>query len=385
MNYDVAVIGGGIQGAGVAQAAAAAGYSVVLYEKTAIAAGTSSKSSKLIHGGLRYLESAQFKLVRKTLLERERLIKLAPSLVKPVPFYIPIYTHTTRHSWQIAIGLFLYKILGGFKKYTRFRKVNINRKIPIENLSVKNLKAMYQYYDAQTDDALLTQSVVRSAKSLGAVLKCPASVTNIRYKNNCYAITGNNGENDIAICVVNVAGPWVNEVLSTVCETDVTTMDCDLVQGSHIVIDAAAPEGVIYVEAPQDQRAVFIMPWKNKTLVGTTETLYVGDPIKVKATVEPSKAEIDYLKEVYEYYMITKNVKVLESFAGLRVLPKLDGSFFSRPRDTVIHASAKNLLTLYGGKLTSYRVTAEQVLKRLKVMLPIENKNAVDTKTIKLD
>ena len=381
MEYDVAVIGGGIQGAGIAQAAAAAGYKVIVYEQTAIASGTSSKSSKLIHGGLRYLESGQFKLVRKTLLERELLIRLAPTLVKPVPFYIPIYSQTTRRSWQIAIGLFLYQILGGFKKYTRFKRINIKKEQPIMNLKMTNLETMYQYYDAQTDDALLTQVVIHSAKSLGADLQCPAKVTDIHFDNNMYRIsTESNKEPTTAKYVVNAAGPWVNEVLAKVQGTDVNIMKCDLVQGSHIIIDAPSPEGVIYVEAPQDKRAVFIMPWKEKTLVGTTEKIYTGDPSKVKASDE----EIEYLKEVYLHYILAGKVNVVDSFAGLRVLPKLETSFFSRPRDTVIHASAENLLTLYGGKLTSYRVTAEKVINHIEQSLPAKNLRQASTKEITL-
>lgn len=381
MDYDIAVIGGGIQGAGVAQAAAAAGYKVVIFEQSAIASGTSSKSSKLIHGGLRYLESGQFKLVRKTLLERERLIKIAPTLVKPIPFFIPIYTKTTRQSWQIAIGLFLYQVLGGFKKYTRFKRLNINKTLPLKALKMTDLTAMYQYYDAQTDDSLLTHAVMRSAESLGAELKCPLNVISLDFKSNTYHISNDaTNETVTAKCIVNVAGPWVNQILAKVKGTAVSVMECDLVQGSHIVLDVPSPEGVVYVEAPQDKRAVFIMPWKNKTLVGTTEKIYTGDPAKVIASDE----EIQYLKEVYLHYMLADDVNVIESFAGLRVLPKLETSLFSRPRDTVIHESAEKLLTLYGGKLTSYRITSEQVLAEIQKMLPSVKTNQTSTRKIKL-
>jgi len=380
MEYDVAVIGGGIQGAGVAQAAAAAGYKVIVFEQTAIASGTSSKSSKLIHGGLRYLETGQFKLVRKTLLERERLIKLAPTLVKPVKFYIPIYSQTTRSAWQIWIGLFLYQVLGGFKKYTHFKKVNLSSQ-PIENLRMTDLKTVFQYYDAQTDDEKLTQSVMRSAESLGAKLYCPSEVISLNFINSKYEIKINNTKESInAKFIVNVSGPWVNQVLDKVDGAAVVKMDCDLVQGTHIVLDAPAPEGVIYVEAPQDKRAVFIMPWKGKTLVGTTEKNYVGDPAKVIAT----ETEINYLTDVYLHYMLLKEVTIIESFAGLRVLPRIKGSFFVRPRDTVIHDSAEKLLTLYGGKLTGYRVTAEDVLEKIKKVLPINTTHCKQTKNIHL-
>ncbi len=380
MGYDIAVIGCGIQGAGVAQAAAAAGYKVVVLEQTAIAAGTSSKSSKLIHGGLRYLETAQFKLVRKTLLERERLIKLAPDLVKPVKFYIPIYKNTKRKAWQIGVGLFLYQILGGFKKYTRFKCLNLKSQ-PIKNLRTDNLTAMFQYFDAQTDDAMLTKSVMQSAQALGADLICPAKVIGLPFNGSAYEIEIENmGSKIKADVVINVAGPWVNIVLDKVKGVVIEKMQCDLVQGAHIVIDAPAPDGIIYVEAPQDRRAVFIMPWKGKTLVGTTEKNYTGDPAKVMATEE----EIQYLKEIYLHYMSTPNVKVVESFAGLRVLPEAEGSFFSRPRDTVIFKSAENLITLYGGKLTGYRVTAEDVLKEVKKILKVKTNKPLSTENIYL-
>jgi len=369
-HYDLAIIGAGIQGVGVAQAAVAAGYSVVIFEQTGIASATSSKSSKLIHGGLRYLESGQFKLVRKALLERERLIKLAPELVKPIPFYIPLYKKTSRKPWEIGIGLLLYRILGNFKPYTRFKRLAVDKTVPIKGLRKTELKTVFQYYDAQTNDRLLTEAVMRSAESMGAKLYCPLKVTELTFESDIYHIKTDSTDAVTASFIINAAGPWVNDVLDKVKGVSVNKMDYDLVQGTHIVIDAAAPEGVIYVEAPQDNRAVFIMPWRNeqgqnRTLIGTTEKYYTGDPAKVVASDE----EIEYLKEIYAYYMPDNKINVVESFAGVRVLPKLETSFFSRPRDTLIHDSAKKILTLYGGKLTSYRATAEQVLEKVEKYL----------------
>ncbi len=377
-DFDVIIIGAGIQGAGVAQAAAASGYRVAVVEQTAIAAGTSSKSSKLIHGGLRYLETAQFQLVRKTLLERERLIALAPSLVKPVKFYIPVYKKTSRKPWQITIGLFLYQILGGFKKYTGFKRVKTGSRLPIAGLKKDELVSMFQYYDAQTDDALLTEAVMRSAQSLGAELYCPEEVLEINRVNDNYHVTTGNMQFS-AKFIINAAGPWVRQVLDKVSGVNIDSMPYDMVQGSHIVIDQHAPQGIVYVEAPQDKRAVFIMPWKNKTLVGTTEKQYTGNPKDVFATDD----EINYLKQVYCYYMDVGEVKVKSSFAGLRVLPIQQGSFFSRPRDTIIKLSANNFLTLYGGKLTGYRVTAEQVLLEIRKSLPIQA-SSISTADIEL-
>lgn len=384
LSIDVGIIGAGIQGAGVAQAAAAAGYSVVVWEQTAIASGTSSRSSKLIHGGLRYLESGQFSLVRKSLAERALLFKNAPSLVKPVPFYIPIYKTTRRRPWQIRLGLMFYAMLGGLNRYVRFKKLANTYLAERDGLSVDGLDSLFQYWDGQTDDAALTKAVMQSAQSLGAALYCPASVTVINQGQAGYTVTAmHSGEEKIFTCktLVNAAGPWVNHVLDKV-EPETTKLEIDLVQGTHIVVDDAAPSGIYYVEAPQDQRAVFVMPWKDKTMIGTTEHHYEGDD---PSALKPQPHEIDYLRQVYQHYFPQRQGKVIDAFAGLRVLPKQKASLFNRPRDTVMHSDPDlpGLLTLYGGKLTGYRATAEEVMQILMKVLP-EKIGAVDTSELDL-
>src|SRR6185436_2868679 len=174
MNYDLLIIGAGIHVVGVAQAAAAAGYSVLLLEKTALAAGTSSRSSKLIHGGLRYLESGQLRLVRETLHERATLLRIAAELVRLVPFYIPIYRKTRRRPWEITIGLALYAALGGFSPASRFTRLPRHDWPTLDGIDTHELECVFRYYDAQTDDAALTRAVMRSAQSLGAELQMPA-------------------------------------------------------------------------------------------------------------------------------------------------------------------------------------------------------------------
>lgn len=386
-DYDVIVIGGGIQGVGVAQATAAAGYRTLVIEKTALAAGTSSKSSKLIHGGLRYLETLQFQLVRTSLQEKNRLLQLAPELIEPLPFYIPVYNTTQRKAWQIRIGLMLYQVLGGFKQHTQFKSYSAKRDLPLTGLRKQGLKKIFLYSDAQTDDTALTQAVMRSAETLGAELVCPAMVQAISKKNGCFNVVITQQEQSRTITakvVINAAGPWVNYVLDNVDIEDVKKMPCDLVQGAHIVLDVPAPEGAVYVEAPQDKRAVFIMPYKNsnlqnKTLVGTTEKLFIGNPDEVIA----SEQEIAYLKYVYQYYFPDVDAKVIKCFAGLRVLPKTESSLFNRPRDTIIDESSSGLFTLYGGKLTGYRAMAELVLEKIEKYLP-KRDTGKTTRDIKL-
>ena len=176
-QYDVVVVGGGIHGAGVLQAAAAAGHSALLIERDGLASGTSSRSSKLIHGGLRYLESGQFALVRESLRERAIHLRIAAELVELKPFFIPVYRDTRRRPWQLKVGLWMYALLGGFDASTRFGTVARSEWSSLDGLKTQGLEAVIRYYDAQTDDALLTRAVVQSALSLGAELAMPASFT----------------------------------------------------------------------------------------------------------------------------------------------------------------------------------------------------------------
>lgn len=367
-SFDVAVIGAGIHGAGVAQAAAAAGYSVIVLEKNEIAAGTSSKSSKLIHGGLRYLESYQFSLVRKSLKERALLCRLAPDLVKLQPFYIPVYKSMTRRPWQIRMGLSVYALLGGLRKENFFKCNNV---LPEQKLERKNLQKIYQYYDGQTNDVSLTKSVISSAKALGAEIICHAQVISIIKQNKNFQVSYENSslENKIqAKVVINAAGPWVNE-LHDVVSPVANSLNMDLVQGTHIIIDSPAPSGIYYLEA-EDKRAIFVMPYEYKgelkTMIGTTEKLFQGRADDVIATNE----EVEYLLNAYKkYFPEETNLSILHKFSGLRVLPVNDGSMFSRARDTILHWASPQLLTLYGGKLTAYRSTSELVIKQIKPLL----------------
>jgi len=383
-SYDVAVIGGGIHGAGVLQAAAAAGHRAVLLEKNQLAHGTSSRSSKLIHGGLRYLETAQIALVRESLREREILLRIAPDLVRRVPFYVPVYRETSRRPWQLRVGLSAYAILGGMMANARFGSVARSRWPDLDGLETSGLQAIFRYWDAQTDDAALTQAVVDSARELGARLLCPATFVSARRIERGYRVVFRFEERDDELdcaALVNAAGPWANRVLESI-EPVPPKLDVDLVQGSHIVVGGEIRQGVYYAEAPSDRRAVFIMPWEGKTLVGTTESPFDGDPENVR----PLSAEIDYLRETLARYFPSRDTEVLESFAGLRVLPRQSGSFFRRPRETIFLADdprEPRLITLYGGKLTAYRSSGLKLLRRLRPALPTRSAVA-DTATLPL-
>ena len=370
-QFDIVVIGAGIHGAGVAQAAVAAGYSVLVLEKNDVASGTSCKSSKLIHGGLRYLESAQFSLVRTSLKERTILCRLAPDLVKLQPFYIPIYKKTTRRPLHVRVGLSLYALLGNLHKDNLFKTIQREKVKKIDQLEQTGLQKVFQYHDGQTNDVKLTKAVMNSAKALGAELAFPVDVTSIIKHDNGFNISyekENRDEQVHATVVVNATGPWVNELHHLV--TPATeSLAIDLVQGTHIILNVPSPSGIYYIEA-SDQRAVFVMPYEydgeKKTMVGTTEKLYQGKADDVK----PTQEEIDYLLQTYKSYFVSKvNIAVIHQFAGLRVLPKIDSSMFSRSRDTILHWATPGLLSLYGGKLTAYRSSSELVIKKIKPLL----------------
>jgi len=380
-EYDVVIIGGGIHGAGVLQAAAAAGHKALLIERQALASGTSSRSSKLIHGGLRYLESGQFALVRESLHERAIHLRIASELVELKPFFIPVYRDTRRRPWRLKIGLCLYALLGGFDAATRFGSVPKAQWSQLDGLKTQDLDAVIRYHDAQTNDALLTRAVVKSALGLGAELAMPARFTRAVLSDDgvtvSYAMTGSSIEVKARV-LVNAAGPWATQVARTV-EPAIAVPDVDLVQGTHIVIPHPVAAGIYYVESPTDGRAVFVMPWAGATLIGTTETPYRGDPDKV----HPLPEEEEYLLAVVRHYFpalsaLTRN-DITERFAGLRVLPAATQAAFDRSRETIFTTdrdARPRVLCIYGGKLTGWRAAAVHVMQRISSSLPPADKRA---------
>ncbi len=386
-NIDIVVIGGGIHGAGVAQAAVAAGYSVrVLEQYPKLALGTSSRSSKLIHGGLRYLETAQFSLVRECLKERDTLLSNAPQLVQLKPFFIPLYHTSQRGPRSVRFGLLLYSLLGGMRATTRFRTLKPRQWGQFNGLRSEGLRVVFQYLDAQTDDAALTRAVMQSAVNLGAELLLSATTYRVELTqkgSRVYYRQGGSNHACHAKVTVNAAGPWSNKILQCITPHQ-SPASYDLVQGTHIVVPGQQT-GIFYVEAPQDGRAIFIMPWKGNTLVGTTERPAADIPNEVT----PSDSEIEYLLETLSYYFpiyTYSNSDILQAFAGVRVLPIGNGETSSRPRETTLitdRAYQPRLLSILGGKLTAYRATAEKVLKKLATSLPSRTAIA-DTRTLLL-
>jgi glycerol-3-phosphate dehydrogenase len=386
-QYDVVVVGGGIHGAGVLQAAAAAGHSTLLIERLGLASGTSSRSSKLIHGGLRYLESGQFALVRESLRERAIHLRIAAELVELKPFFIPVYRDTRRRPWQLKLGLWMYALLGGFDASTRFGAVPKREWPSLDGLKTQGLEAVIRYHDAQTDDALLTRAVVQSALSLGAELAMPASFTRATLTEDAVAVVYDQNGSSVectARVLVNAAGPWAPHVGGAI-QPAISIPDVDLVQGAHIVLPFPVTAGIYYVESPTDGRAVFVMPWHGATLIGTTETPYRGEPDKV----HPLPEEEEYLLAVARHYFpdfrhLTRE-HITQRFAGLRVLPAATQAAFDRSRETIFSTDREpkpRVLGIYGGKLTGWRAAAAHVLERISVSLPARPRRAATDQLI---
>jgi glycerol-3-phosphate dehydrogenase len=374
-EYDVIVVGGGIHGAGVLQAVAAAGYRGLLIEKRALASGTSSRSSKLIHGGLRYLESGQFSLVRESLHERAIMLRIAADLVELKSFFIPVYRDTRRRPWQLRVGLAIYALLGGFDASTRFGSVPRREWQALDGLKTQGLDAVIRYHDAQTDDALLTRAVVQSALALGGELVMPANFLGATLTEEGAVVRYADGEAGVecrARVLVNAAGPWAPEVAHTI-EPAISVPKVDLVQGTHIVLPFAVTAGIYYVESPTDGRAVFVMPWHGATLIGTTETPYRGAADQVR----PLPQEEDYLLDVVRHYFpalsAVTRADITQRFAGLRVLPSASQAAFDRSRETIFSTDREErprVLGIYGGKLTGWRAAGAHVLARIAASLP---------------
>lgn len=382
-HFDVAVIGGGIQGTGIAQAAAAAGYSVVLVEKDALAAGTSSKSSKLIHGGLRYLQQGRLRMVRDALKDRQVLCRVAPHLVQLNHFYIPVYRHSVYRPWKLRAGLALYALLAGLGRDAAFRQVP-RRQWPELGIETRGLQAVFRYSDGQTDDQRLTQAVMQSAQSLGARLREHTTLLAATAQAQGYSLSLSNGETLHCRVLINAAGPWVNQVADVIHPAP-RQLDVSLVQGSHLVLERQLSAQCFYVESPDDRRAIFVLPWRGQTLLGTTEKAFSGDPDRVEVSEEEERYLLRTLAHYFPDY-VRDGVNVCERMAGLRVLPASEGAAFSLSREMRLAQDwdgQRGYIGIYGGKLTGYRSHAIKIVALLKTYLGARAARA-DTATLRL-
>ncbi|NOY27059.1 MAG: glycerol-3-phosphate dehydrogenase [Oligoflexia bacterium] len=370
--FDLLVVGGGITGAGAARDAARRGLRVALVEQKDLASGTSSRSSKLVHGGLRYLEQGEFSLVFESVTERRVLMEIAPHLVNPLGFIFPVYKNSRRGVFTVNVGMWLYDGLSLFRSPKRHR--NLSRKdIAAEEplLGQQDLKGAPLYYDCATDDARLTLENALDAAAQGAVVATYTRVVGFMRDEGGRIIGArvreqlSGKELDVrAHAIINATGPWSDRTRAL--SMDGGAARLRPTKGVHIVVDAErlAVNNAVVTFHPKDGRVLFAIPWGDRTYVGTTDTDYAEDPAEVAATCE----DVAYLLAAVNSYFPSARLTphdVISTWAGVRPLIQdvAEGeSSVSREHD--IRIDADGLITIAGGKLTTYRKMAEEVVDK---------------------
>ena len=367
-TVDLVVIGGGINGAGIARDAAGRGLSVLMCEKGDLAEGTSSRSGKLIHGGLRYLEHFEFRLVREALIEREVLLKAAPHIVWPMRFVLP-HSPEQRPAWLVRLGLFLYDHLGGREKLPPCRRIDLRN--DLEGQVIKdNYRLAFEYSDCWVDDARLVVLNALDAKERGATILTRTAATSARRKNGTWDIELRGSDGTLsrvrAKALVNAAGPWVEDVISGVVGVN-SVRRVRLVKGSHIIVRKFWDGPHAYLLQNHDKRVIFVNPYEDDLcLIGTTDIAYEGRAEDVSI----DDNEIDYLLAAVNRYTKKQLTRadIISSFSGVRPLSDDNAANPSAvTRDYVFDCDGEPpLLSVFGGKITTYRKLAEHALQKLK-------------------
>jgi glycerol-3-phosphate dehydrogenase len=370
--YDIAVVGGGVNGCGVARDAAGRGLKVFLCEQGDLAGGTSSNTSKLIHGGLRYLEYYEFRLVREALIEREALWAIAPHIIWPMRFVLP-HHKGLRPAWLLRLGLFLYDHLGARKYLPATRTLNL-AKNPLGAPLKRGAFALgFEYSDCWVEDSRLVALLASDAADHGATVRTRTKAVKATRSADAWTLDLSDGASIRAKILVGAAGPWTEAFVAAAGRN--TPAKVRLVQGSHIVVRKLYDHDRCYFFQNADGRILFVMPYERDfTLIGTTDDDYRGDPAKVVAT----DADVDYLCQSANAYLekpVTPD-DVVWKFAGVRPLYD-DGASAAEAatRDYVLDLDDEGgapLLVVYGGKVTTHRPLAEHVLEKLGPHLPAE-------------
>ena len=367
-DFDIAIIGGGINGAGIARDAAGRGLSVLLVEQNDLASGTSAASTKLIHGGLRSLEHGAFNLVRKALAEREVLLQLAPHLIRPMRFVLPV-DPALRSEWMLKLGLFIYDHIGGRKILPATRVFEL-AKDPAGQSLRSDFRTAFEYSDCWVDDSRLVILNVLDAAERGATIRTRIRMANVE-RGDIWRFTLENGGLRAAMSariLINAAGPWVGQVSEHMLQMP-GRPPVRLVKGSHIMVRKLFDHDRAYIFQNTDRRVIFALPYERDfTLIGTTDEEFTGEPSGAK----PSADETVYLCRAVNHYFRAQigPKQVLGHYAGVRALYD-DGS--GKPEDITRdyhlivddRAHAAPLLTIYGGKITTYRRLAEEAIDLL--------------------
>ncbi len=369
--YDLIVIGGGINGTGIAADAAGRGLRVLLCEQYDLASGTSSASSKMIHGGLRYLEYYDFGLVRSALVERKILYRCAPHLIKPLRFVVP-YTNTLRSFWFIRLGLYIYDLLGASFKFKRSKAIHLK---PTEDNPLKrSLRKGFIYTDCFVDDARLVVSNALRAHQFGAKILTRVKCVHATRDQDYWVVTLEDTQSGHEFKVrskalINAAGPWVEQVINFTLHI-ANKINIRLVKGSHIIVRKLYDREQAYLLQHKDGRVVFVIPYlKQFTLIGTTESDYQG----ASENVQISLQEREYLCEIVSEYFHhpLRPTQIISAWSGVR--PLVDDSSHNLAainRGYKIELLLDNkkclpLINVYGGKLTTFRMLSEKVVNML--------------------
>jgi glycerol-3-phosphate dehydrogenase len=366
-TFDLLVVGGGITGAGIARDAAMRGLSVALVDKGDFAGGTSSRSSRLIHGGVRYLEHGHLRLVFEASAERRRLLRIAPHLVRPLAFTWPVYVGQRLSRWKLAAGLTVYDLLALFRNVARHRRLSATDLLSTEpRLRSSELLGGVRYFDAATDDARLTLANVLDAQGYGAVVANHVAFTGmtetaggVRLARVEDALSGDRAEVH-ALAFVNATGPWSDAVQQM--ETAATQRRVQGSKGAHIAVrrERVGNMDAVTLIHPRDGRVMFTLPAGHHTIVGTTDTFTTASPDDVRA----SETDVAYLLEAVNAYFPDARLErqdVIAAWAGIRPLLPTSGSSVSATREHLITASGRSVV-IAGGKLTTYRVMARQAV-----------------------
>ncbi|ENW93392.1 glycerol-3-phosphate dehydrogenase [Acinetobacter sp. NIPH 298] len=370
--YDLAIIGGGINGVGIAVDAAGRGLSVFLCEKDDLASHTSSASSKLIHGGLRYLEHKEFRLVREALAEREVLLNKAPHIIRPMRFIMPHRPHL-RPAWLIRTGLFFYDHLGKREKLLGSNNVYFKEDSPLNSAITRG----FEYSDCAVDDSRLVVLNAMHAREKGADILTRTRCLSAKRDGEYWIVDLENAQGAFQIkakALVNAAGPWVAQFIKQDLQLK-SPYGIRLIQGSHIVVPKLYEGDKAFIMQNDDRRIVFAIPYLDQyTMIGTTDHEYKGDPAQVKIT----QGEIDYLVKVSNEHFkkqLTQD-QIISTFAGVRPLCDDESDNPSAvTRDYTLALSKQAvgeapLLSVFGGKLTTYRKLAESAMQQLKAFFP---------------
>ncbi len=386
-TFDLCVLGGGITGAGVALDAATRGWRVALIDKGDFASGTSAASSKLVHGGLRYLEYGHFSLVYEALIERGRLLRNAPHLVRPLPFVLPFYRGQRLRPWQWRFGLTLYDLLAGSENIARSRGLTIGRlRSSHPSLRSDGLVGGAIYQDALMDDARVCIAVLQTAARHGAVLA--NYVEAVDFEKHGGAITGVFAKDCLtghsltirSRAVLNAAGPWADALCRLAGDDDGPHLQPT--KGVHLIAPALGHREAFLLLHPRDGRVFFVIPWLGKTLIGTTDTAFDAQPDSMRV----ESAEIDYLLEGYNHHFDPnlQGERLMGAFAGLRpLLRSRPNEPSARSREFRLHASPSGLVTALGGKFTTFRAMAETIVDFLGTRLG--KKGRCRTQSLPLD